>query len=224
MVLRDNKYGRFQNRFPPEQTLQLYRGLVRDGEQQDVINTVNKSTFASPRNSMRERLRVLEVLGLNEPKNRNKSILTSNDKDKDKDKDISRSERPVDKPSYHLGSNARKRQQIVTDQSTLKLRQVQRVSNPYYKSLRIKTNSQRLSQPFHKNRVRKNQSSEQIIATYPLSNNSKFNPIQNKDYVWHPINICDNSKKGNKYKRKPKQIKDVMSHYHNMYHKQCIKK
>lgn len=222
MVLRDNKYGRFQNRFPPEQTLQLYRGLVRDGEQQDVINTVNKSTFASPRNSMRERLRVLEVLGLNEPKNRNKSILTSNDKDKDKD--ISRSERPVDKPSYHLGSNARKRQQIVTDQSTLKLRQVQRVSNPYYKSLRIKTNSQRLSQPFHKNRVRKNQSSEQIIATYPLSNNSKFNPIQNKDYVWHPINICKTPKKGNKYKRKPKQIKDVMSHYHNMYHKQCIKK
>lgn len=149
--------GNIQNRFPPERTLQLYRGLVRDAEQKD------KNKFFALAQNKRERMRVLEILGLCDKKPR---------------KDILKKTHLVDRPSY-LRSNARKRKMLHASRDTPYLKHTQPL--PYLS--KRKTNKPNHKEIMHtKQAVRIAEDKKEV-----KKNNYKLNPASNKEYVWHPL-------------------------------------
>lgn len=198
----------FQHRFPPERTFQLYRGLVRDAE-----NDLNNNTIASLARNERERMRVLEILGLTETKMQSE-VFSSKIK-------------PVDKPSYHLGSNARQRgvkngqrlqSQFKTPQSSQQ--RTTESQNPLqFKRSRILSQSSGWRQ---KSGLKKSSEPKQKTKTSSYTNKNKspkFNATKNTDYIWHPLQNQKTSHHA-KGKMRIRANKGVLSHYHNQYHKQ----
>lgn len=180
----------FQHKVPPERTLQLYRGLVRDGD-----NNFNSSLYAFRNNDERERLRVLEILGLTDDANYNCKSNKHN---------LTTRQQRVDKPSYHLGSFARKRNSTKDQFQSKTGHQIQATKQPK-KPFQVKKHRK-----FFQADERKQESKKTPRTA------SKLNPRQNKEYIWHPL-YAENRMQKNKSTRKRK---DVLSHYHNQYHKQ----
>lgn len=197
----------FQHRFPPERTFQLYRGLVRETE-----NDLNNNTVASLARNERERMRVLEILGLTE-KNIKSHVISSKIQ-------------PVDKPSYHLGSNARKRG-VKTSQrrqscqlETPQLKQQRTVESQHpLQFKRSRTLSQTSGGRKKSGMTRSIGNGQKSKTSFSNNISPKFNPAKNIDYVWHPIPNQKVSRSG-KEKQRSGANKSVLSHYHNQYHKQ----
>jgi hypothetical protein len=182
----------FQHRFPQEGTRQLYRGLVNNGGKESRLQQVNHQrhrdhdSIPSIKHE-RERMRVLEILGLVPPKNAKRNLngtCTSSKK------------RPVDRPSYHLGSNARRRK--IRSQAPFKTKssarqQVYQVQQTTKRKLR------------QGNKI-ENQLEQKTKIT--LTKLTQSTPAKNKEYIWHPVQIGG------------KGTRSVMKFYHNQYHKQ----
>lgn len=199
----------FQHRFPPEKTFQLYRGLVRDAKN-DIHPNNTTSTLA--RNE-RERMRVLELLGLTETKVPSDAISSKNPF--------------VDKPSYHLGSNARQRgvtkdrkqhSQWKTTQSSQKRHTESQTPLSFQQS---KIRSQRYGKK-QKRGLRSSHEFKQNTKTLSDKHkhkSPKFNATKNVEYIWHPLENQKSSHHGNG-KLRSRANKGVLSYYHNQYHKQ----
>lgn len=199
----------FQHRFPPEGTMKLYRGLVRDGEKRSNHSNLKSSSFNAALYE-RERMRVLEILGLL-------------DTDKNNSKQASL-RKPVDKPSYHLGSNARKRKMVNNKDKSSHLKASKQPS-PQRKNIMTNKNNpeqfEKIRRIYESTERKKPKQSKNNNQTSKSSKSTRFNPILCKDYVWHPIKIKDSSGQGQKEgQRTRSQAKDVLSYYHNQYHKQ----
>jgi hypothetical protein len=201
-------FPNFQHRFPPEGTMKLYRGLVRDGEKHSNRSKINNSTSFNAALYERERMRVLEILGL---------------LDTDKKK-------TVDKTSYHLGSNARKRKMISNKEKPFLLKASKQSSlqrkNNMTKSTIGGDNKNNLEQfeklrriyeSTERKKPKQSKRNNHTPKTSKASKSTRLNPILCKDYIWHPIKTKECSGEGQK---KKSQTKDVMSYYHNQYHKQ----
>ena len=189
--------------------MKLYRGLVRDGEKRSNRSNLKNSSFNAALYE-RERMRVLEILGLLDSDNNNSKHASLR--------------KPVDKPSYHLGSNARKRKMINNEHKSSHLKASKQPSTQRKNNMMNKNNPEqfekirRIYESTERNKPKQSKNNNPALKS---SKSTRFNPILCKDYVWHPIKIEDTSVQGQKEgQRKKSQPKDVLSYYHNQYHKQ----
>lgn len=195
----------FRGRFPQEGTVQLYRGLVQDSEKGTRFELNKNNTPESARNK-RERMRVLEILGhIKTKKSLNGRPFSTIQK------------QPVDRPSFHLGSNARKRRQMKGNIPLVTtchpLRRMTKPQKP------VQFNRKRTFCQTSKKR-NNNRLKQKNNIKLPKTNFSKVTSTKEEEYVWHPLQVKKKGQCESPSHQSKRAIHNVMKHYHNQYHKQ----